>query len=107
MAVAREEDGSGRRGRAVREEAALARWRVGLGATRGDGRRAGVRAQGSRPARARAGPRVRERGRARLGLGKSVGAGWLRRWLGLGPDWAAGKEMGRGERMGWVVLGMG
>ena len=26
---------------------------------------------------------------------------------GAGPDWAAGKEEGRGERMGWVVLGLG
>ena len=25
---------------------------------------------------------------------------------GAGPDWAAGKEMGRGEMMGWVVLGL-
>jgi len=25
---------------------------------------------------------------------------------GTGPVWAAGKEMGRGEMMGWVVLGL-
>ena len=52
-----------------------------------------------------------EPGRVRGKVGRAEGeAGPVQereRGEGAGPDWAAGKEMGRGERMGWVVLGLG
>ena len=51
--------------------------------------------------------RARGGGRPRGGPCGAGPSAWEReRGEGAGLDWAAGKEMGRGEMMGWVVLGL-
>ena len=55
----------------------------------------------------RAGPSRRLRGqRWQAERGCWAGCRERERGGGTGPVWAAGKEMGRGEMMGWVVLGL-
>ena len=70
----------------------------------GAGRRAGGERQvgpAAQEGRARgAGPAVL--GRCELGLGRSVGAGWLRRWAGADRAGLGRKEVGRGfGLLGW------
>ena len=79
------------------------------GATRAE--RDAARAGGERQACGWAVQSWAKRAPARAALAGRAGGCWAgcrerERGEGTGPVWAAGKEMGRGEMMGWVVLGL-